>query len=193
MNFSAVILAGGKSSRMGCDKAFLQMGGITLLARQIRLAREIGAADVFISGRPGTDYSSFGCRVLMDGILEAGPLAGIAQAMRVVRTPLLLVLAVDMANIQREQLHYLHGQCQSGMGVVPIAASVIEPLAAFYPQGAVPLAEQLLAEAEPSRTPGARAFAELCVQKGLARFVAAPPAATTAFRSWNVPADVSIG
>jgi len=47
MNFSAVILAGGKSSRMGRDKAFLKIGGQTLLARQIQLARELGAARNF--------------------------------------------------------------------------------------------------------------------------------------------------
>ncbi|HEY5345385.1 MAG TPA: NTP transferase domain-containing protein, partial [Verrucomicrobiae bacterium] len=59
MNFSAVILAGGKSSRMGRDKAFLEIGGTTLLARQIGLARELGAAEIFISGRAETDYSKF--------------------------------------------------------------------------------------------------------------------------------------
>jgi hypothetical protein len=38
MNFSAVILAGGKSSRMGRDKALLEIGGQTMLARQIETA-----------------------------------------------------------------------------------------------------------------------------------------------------------
>ena len=66
MNFGAVILAGGKSSRMGRDKAFLEIGGPSLLARQISLVRDIGAAEIFISGRKGVNYSGFNCCVLTD-------------------------------------------------------------------------------------------------------------------------------
>ncbi len=40
MTFDAVILAGGKSTRMGCDKALIQVNGQTLLAKQIELARQ---------------------------------------------------------------------------------------------------------------------------------------------------------
>jgi hypothetical protein len=53
MNFSAIILAGGKSSRMGRDKAWLEVGGKTLLARQIELAGPLARSEVFISGRTG--------------------------------------------------------------------------------------------------------------------------------------------
>src|SRR6266566_3753822 len=59
MNFSAVILAGGKSSRMGRDKAFIKVGGQPLLARQIQLAQTVGAKEIFISGREDVDYSNF--------------------------------------------------------------------------------------------------------------------------------------
>ncbi len=66
MNFSAVILAGGKSSRMGRDKAWLEFDGQSLLARQIACVRRAGASEVFISGRAGVDYSAFGCPVMED-------------------------------------------------------------------------------------------------------------------------------
>src|SRR6516164_8647370 len=66
MNFSAVILAGGKSSRMGRDKAFLETGGKTLLARQIEIARFAGATEVFISGHADMDYSAFAGQVITD-------------------------------------------------------------------------------------------------------------------------------
>ena len=81
MIFSAVILAGGKSLRMGRDKAWLEIEGQTLLARQIALARETGAAEIFISGRADADYSAFGCPVLQDGFPDAVPLAGIERAL----------------------------------------------------------------------------------------------------------------
>ena len=104
MNFSAVILAGGKSLRMGCDKAWLEIEGQTLLARQIALARETGAAEIFIAGRSDTDYSSFGCRVLPDKFFDAGPLAGIERALAAANETLLLVLAVDLPQMKAESL-----------------------------------------------------------------------------------------
>ena len=55
MNFSAVILAGGDSSRMGRDKAFLDCRGGSLLARQIRMVSLLRPREILISGRPGTD------------------------------------------------------------------------------------------------------------------------------------------
>ncbi|MCL4790411.1 MAG: NTP transferase domain-containing protein [Verrucomicrobia bacterium] len=78
MNFSAVILAGGKSSRMGRDKAWLPLDGQPLLARQIELVRELTPKEIFISGLADTDYTSLGCPVLTDEFADAGPLAGIA-------------------------------------------------------------------------------------------------------------------
>ena len=53
MQLSAVILAGGRSVRMGRDKALLRINGETLLARTTRLAHEAGAAPVYLSGREG--------------------------------------------------------------------------------------------------------------------------------------------
>ena len=92
VNFSAVILAGGKSARMGRDKAFVEIGGQTLLARQLALARAAGAREVFISGRADVDYSAFDYRVLLDDFPAAGPLAGIECALAASTLPLLLVL-----------------------------------------------------------------------------------------------------
>ncbi len=51
MNFSAVILAGGQSRRMGRDKAWLKRDGKTLLERQVELVRFLGVTEIFISGR----------------------------------------------------------------------------------------------------------------------------------------------
>ena len=49
MNFSAVIIAGAKSSRTG--QAFLEIDGEMLLARKIKIVRDAGAHEIFISGR----------------------------------------------------------------------------------------------------------------------------------------------
>jgi|ERR1035437_2390043 molybdopterin-guanine dinucleotide biosynthesis protein A len=190
MNFSAVILAGGKSSRMGRDKAFVEVGGQTLLARQILIVRQAGASEVLISGRAGVDYSVFDCRVIEDKFQEAGPLAGIERALNIAANSLLLVLAVDMADMSGDFLKNFSAHGQDGLGAVPVVNGIIEPLAAFYPKATAGLIQKILAESSPARVPGAKHFAEQCLQKGFSRFIPVPPAASGFFKSWNSPTDL---
>lgn len=191
MTFSAVILAGGRSSRMGRDKAFLEFHGESLLARQISLVRNIGASEVFISGRSEVDYSTFHCPVLLDESSDLGPIAGITAALKVIHSPLLLVLAVDMPYITAVFLKQILSDCHNGMGAVPISGKNMEPLAAFYPKSASSLVHQLMADASPSATPGPRDFAKRCVDSGLARFFTLQSHQIDFFKSLNSPADLS--
>jgi len=201
MNFSAVILAGGKSSRMGQDKAWLQADGESLLARQIRVVCEVGANEVFISGHANTDYSSFDCRVLHDQRIEAGPLAGIESALAASSSSLLLVLAVDMPKMQVGLLRQLAARCDEGVGAIPRVEGEIEPLAAFYPRVAVNVIAELFSapsgsgsRGETSRvwkkSPSATAFAGKCVKCGLAKFVDVAGSETHFFANWNSPKDL---
>jgi molybdopterin-guanine dinucleotide biosynthesis protein A len=174
MKFSAVILAGGKSSRMGRDKAWLEIEGRSLLARQIQLVREAGAAEVFISGRANSDYSNFDCRVLHDRIVDAGPLGGIESALAASSSSLLLALAVDMPKMQVQLLSRFVSRCGERVGVIPRVNGKIEPLAAFYPKAAAGLMEELFSASRrkelgselsraPVKSPSATGFAEKCV------------------------------
>ena len=185
MKFSAVILAGGKSSRMGCDKAFLEISGKTLLARQIELVRAAGAAEVFISGRMDTDYSAFGCLVLEDHFPDAGPLAGIEAALAAATHPLLLVLAVDLPEISIDFLHELSMHCQKNAGAIPRSDGEIEPLAAFYPKSALALAVAMLKD----NSNAVKHFAERCAQKGLAALVVFHKSHRRIFSNCNTPAN----
>ena len=178
MNFSAVILAGGKSPRLGRDKTWLEVDGQPLLARQIELARGLGAAEVFISGRADTDYAAFGCHVLRDKFAGAGPLAGIERALDAATSPLLLVLAVDLPEMNVEFLRRL--------GAIPLVDGNVGPLAAFYPTTAHSPAEAVLH----NNRNAVAAFAENCVQSGLARFVELAAAEIRRFANWNSPADL---
>jgi molybdopterin-guanine dinucleotide biosynthesis protein A len=188
MNFSAVILAGGKSSRMGRDKAWLEVGGQALLARQIQLARQIGAAEIFISGRAAADYSAFGCRVLLDKFPDAGPLAGIERALDATAAPLLLVLAVDLPEMSVEFLLRLAAGSSEICGTIPKLAGGIEPLAAFYPKAAQSLA---VAGLERKRF-AVKNFAGQCVKNNLAQFVIFSEPESRHFANWNSPADLAL-
>ena len=178
---------------MGRDKAWLEIGGETLLARQIKLVRAAGATEVFISGRADRDYSSFGPPVLTDNFPNCGPLAGIESALQICREPLLLVLAVDMPHLTVRLVQQLQTHCRAGSGTIPRLAGQLEPLGAFYPQAAARLATELLTpfEARPGVTaPGVGCFARRCVKEGLASFYDLPADCLKQFTNWNEPQDV---
>lgn len=188
MKFSAVILAGGKSTRMGCDKAWLLLDGQPLLARQIAVVRELDPVELFISGRGDTDYSSLGYPVLKDAFPDAGPLAGIAAGLEAVTAPLVLALAVDMPEMSSASLRELVGRCGEGTGVVPRVGHRLEPLAAFYPTAATPLAIDLLQR----RLRAVRTFAEHCKQAGLVIFHDVAKSDWKCFANWNSPDDLPL-
>jgi molybdopterin-guanine dinucleotide biosynthesis protein A len=186
VNFSAVILAGGKSSRMGRDKAWLKVDGQTLLARQIALVRKFGASEVFVSGRANQDYSAFGCPVLLDKYTVAGPLAGIERGLDAARSPLLIALAVDLPEMRVSYLRQLALQCSPASGAIPTLAGEIEPLAAIYPKTTHGLAVSNLGRG----IFAARDFARLCVQTGLARLIDVSAPEAHSLLNWNSPVDV---
>ena len=187
MNFSAVILAGGKSSRMGRDKAFLEIGGTTLLARQIGLAREMDAGEIFISGRADVNYPAFGCQILLDKFPDAGPFAGIERALDAMKSPVLLVLAVDLPEMSVGFLRRLAISSSETSGAIPRANGNLEPLAAFYPKAAHALAVANLERG----IFAVKEFAEACVRSKLAQFVDLDASDARRFANWNSPADFS--
>jgi len=190
---SAVILAGGMSSRMGRDKAWLEIGGQTLLARQIKLVQAVGVTEVFISGRAAVDYSAFGCRVLEDRLQNVGPLAGIERALNEMTAPLLLVLAVDMPEMNVAFLEKLRAVCTESCGAIPQVNGRLEPLAAFYPKAAFKLVEEMLDKnraGSESGAPGPTDFARECLKRKLATLVETSAAESRYFTNLNSPEDL---
>jgi molybdenum cofactor guanylyltransferase len=128
---TASILAGGKSTRMGTDKAFVEFEGRTLLARALDLGRSV-SADVRIIGSK-EKFASF-ASVVEDVFRGCGPLAGIHAALLASPTDLNLILAVDTPSISRAFLEYLIEQSKqtSELAVVPHCDGHWQPLCAIY-------------------------------------------------------------
>jgi molybdopterin-guanine dinucleotide biosynthesis protein A len=101
---SAFVLAGGRSRRMGRDKAQILVGGETLLARALRLAQAVTPTVAIVGSREL--YGSL-APVVEDVFPGQGPLAGIHAALRASHTDLNLVLAVDTPLLAPEFLLYL--------------------------------------------------------------------------------------
>ncbi|HEX8281155.1 MAG TPA: formate dehydrogenase accessory sulfurtransferase FdhD [Chthoniobacterales bacterium] len=185
--FSAVLLAGGKSTRMGRDKAFIEIGGVPLWRRQLRTLEQLAPAELFLAGHARAEWQDAACTIIPDAQEDSGPLAGIVSALRRSSSPLLLVLAVDLPNITRDDLQRLLDLCTNECGVVP-RTDRFEPLVAAYPTRALSIAEQLLS----ARSYSLQEFARHCVADGLAREHHVAPADRAPFFNMNTPEQLAL-
>jgi len=102
------VLAGGKSSRMGTDKALLEFGGQTLVERAIGILKSAGLP-VFIAGAPAgvrPRLESYAA-VVPDAEPGLGPLAGVCAALRSTWAPLAVFLPVDIPLMPTSLIVYL--------------------------------------------------------------------------------------
>ncbi len=189
MRFSAVILAGGRSRRMGQDKALLPCRGTTLLARQVQLVRELAPAEILVSGRDRTKHGAHGLPVLLDRFADLGPLAGVERGLGESRSPLLLVLAVDLPDMTARFLRELAARCPAGGGVVPRTRLGLEPLAAFYPRTMLPIATAMLRARQAAMTE----FVRRGIEAGLLEEWRCPAEDEPVFRNVNGPEDLDPG
>jgi molybdenum cofactor guanylyltransferase len=126
------ILAGGENSRMGRDKALLELDGVRLIVRTARLVESVAGPPTVI-GNPEA-YRSLGLRAIGDDWLGAGPLGGIATALRVSSAPWGLVVACDLPYLTRAWLDYLISRAlaSNADAVLPMNVRGAEPLCAAY-------------------------------------------------------------
>jgi molybdopterin-guanine dinucleotide biosynthesis protein A len=158
---TAFVLAGGKSRRMGRDKAFLSWGQGTLLSHALKLAGAV-AASVSIVG-DAKRFSSCG-PVVEDLYPGCGPLGGIHAALSSSATELNLMLAVDLPLLKPEFLRHLVSLADAGGATitVPRVGKCWQPLCAVYRREFAAIAEQALREGKNKIDP-LFALAETCV------------------------------
>lgn len=185
---TGAVMAGGRSGRMGRDKAALVVAGETLLRRQLRVLREAGARRLVVSCRAAqTVEFVLGVDLVVDTMPDAGPLAGLHAVLADCASPHLAVLAVDMPLVDAAWFVRLRGLCAPGVGAIARTAAGYEPLAAIYPVEAVALAEAHLRQGELSLQSLAAALA----RAGELRELPAGPADAARLASWNRPGDIA--
>jgi molybdopterin-guanine dinucleotide biosynthesis protein A len=140
---SAFVVAGGKSSRMGQDKALLKLAGRTLLERILKLAGGV-SREVRVVGNTAK-FAAF-APVIEDVFRDQGPLAGIHAALRSTSTDLNLVLAVDLPFLDADFLRYLIAQARAttALVTVPRAGGAWQTLCAVYRRAFAEYAEEAL-------------------------------------------------
>lgn len=201
---SGVILAGGRSLRMGRDKAWLEAGGQPLLLRQIGLLTEAGLRNLAIAAGP-EDRDPLPCTppgipLLRDLRPGLGPLAGVECGLRWARglhpdpdEGWTLFLAVDLPGMSAGWLRRLISGMGPGTGCVPCQAGRMEPLAAIYPNRAWNVARAHLERPPANPKASARGFCRRGLETGWMTLWETPPEDHTTLTNWNTPSDWTEG
>jgi molybdopterin-guanine dinucleotide biosynthesis protein A len=182
----AAILAGGKATRYGgVPKGLLELpGGATIIERLLRVISKAGITEILICANDATSYAHLGHEIIADAVPDAGPLGGIAAALRhfAGRADGVLILPCDMPAItEREVGALVQAFGKSDARLVVAAAHDMQPLCAV-------LRPSLLDEVLRAIESGELSVGRLWRQVGaeLVRFPDPHP-----FANVNAPADLA--
>ena len=143
MHATGIIMAGGKNSRMGKNKAFLQVGGETILENIVKQLKKVTSDLIIVSNRP-RDFKHTGIKTVSDIYPGSGPLGGIHAGLANSSTGVNLVVACDMPFLQPEVLDYLIQRGQGYDVVIPRLGEFVEPLTACYNKSCLQVIENRL-------------------------------------------------
>jgi molybdopterin-guanine dinucleotide biosynthesis protein A len=147
MRRGAVVLCGGRSTRMGRDKASLPFRGESLLARVVR--RVSAAVDeVVVVGRPGQELPALppSVRIAHDEVHDRGPLGGLSPGLRAARADAVFATACDAPFVTRAVIDHLFARLGGADVAIVFEDGRACPLCAVYRTSVAPRVERLLRE-----------------------------------------------
>lgn len=152
MDIEAYILIGGRSSRLGRDKAFVEIGGKTLAERALDMVRSSGIAlkTTFVAGSEtqfAIEALTLKAPFIFDLSEGRGPLGGLSAALSYAQTSWILVVACDYPFMSPEFLKFLAGCISDEFGAVAPEQpdGRLQPLCAFYKvEAALPIVQEII-------------------------------------------------
>jgi FdhD protein len=144
---SGVILAGGKSSRMGSNKALLPYKGGRFIEAIHRQMSEIFAEVIIVTNNP-EQYEFLPCRKVPDLFPDGGALAGIHSGLCHSANPAIFAVACDMPYLNNELIRHLAGRADIGSILIPESPDGLEPLHAVYGKGCLGAIEETMRRGE---------------------------------------------
>jgi molybdopterin-guanine dinucleotide biosynthesis protein A len=139
---TGIILAGGKSSRMGFDKGMADFNGRSMVTWVIDTLQVVCTHIIIISNAEA--YQQLGFPVYADIHKGSGPLGGIQTGLTYSTTEYNLIMACDMPYVKPELLVQLLAFADTYKIVVPYVDGQFEPLCGFYHKHTLPKMEELL-------------------------------------------------
>ena len=146
-NPTAIVLAGGRSSRMGTPKALLLFDGEPLIVHVVATLRPL-FDEVVIVAAPGQDLPSMPVTLVRDDVAYQGPVGGIYYGLRAGGGDVSFVTACDSAFLSPRLVSHLVSQISQHDVVVPHWQGRFQSLHAVYRRSVLPLLERQLARGE---------------------------------------------
>ncbi|MCA1831503.1 MAG: molybdenum cofactor guanylyltransferase [Actinobacteria bacterium] len=144
MSVSAAIMAGGKSKRMGQDKAWIELDGEPLIARVAGVLATVADEVLVVANDP--KFERLGLRVVPDKWPDGGALGGIATGVGAAAHDTVLVAACDMPFLSAEVWRLLLEHAGEADVVIPKIGGELETLHALYAKACVPHMARAIAE-----------------------------------------------
>ncbi len=147
---TGVLVAGGHASRLsGLAKGLLKLEGEPIVARSLRLFRQLFSTAVVIAN-DAAPYAAFGAPVVPDVIAGKGAPSGLHAALTAARTDWVFTAACDMPFLAPEPIAWLAARREGVRPVVVLWHGQVEPLHAFWSRACLPLVDRMLREGDPS-------------------------------------------
>ncbi len=128
---TCIILAGGKSSRMGRNKALMKLGDKTVIERMIDIVDPVFEKKILITNTP-EDFKFLGLSVYEDVYKYKGPLAGIHSGLLHSQTEKNFVISCDIPLMSAEMIKYIVEFPSESPVTICEAAGYLQPLAGVY-------------------------------------------------------------
>jgi len=144
---SAIILAGGKSSRMGRAKALLEFDGEPLIAHLVRGLKKL-FDEIVIVAAPGQELPPLEATLVRDEVAYQGPVGGISYGLRAASGEACFVTSCDVAFLNAVLITHLVSQISNHDVVVPYWEERFQPLHAVYRRSVLSLLEGQLERGE---------------------------------------------
>jgi molybdopterin-guanine dinucleotide biosynthesis protein A len=136
-DITGIILAGGKSSRMGSDKGFIKLNDKSFVEYSIKALKPLVNDILIVSDNP--DYDIFGYKRIEDEIKGAGPVAGIWSGLNSSQTKSNLILSCDIPLIKTSILEKLIDSIDENSEIIQIESNgKTMPLIAMYKKQCAP-------------------------------------------------------
>lgn len=142
-DITGIILAGGKSSRMGMNKSLLKIGGKTIIERIVELMNSI-FADIMILTNTPDEYKFLNLPLYKDVYIWKGPLAGIHSGLMHSKTEKNFVISCDTPLMTKEMIEYIVEYKSDRPIKYCEAAGYHQPLVGVYKKEVVAEIEMLL-------------------------------------------------
>ncbi len=134
-NITGIILAGGKSSRMGSDKGFLKLNKKPFVQYSIEALKPFVSEIMIVSDNSA--YDIFGLKRITDCIKNAGPVSGIYSGLEASKTDYNLILSCDIPLITSEVLQKLIDAIDDASEIIQVESEGKSmPLIALYKKSA---------------------------------------------------------